>query len=329
MSLISKSIISFIVIGRNEGWRLKKCLNSVVEAIDMNNLDAEIIYIDSQSTDDSQNVAKSISRVKSFVITGVYNAAIARNTGVKEATGDSLVFLDGDMEINPEFLKLIFDEDQSLKYDFVSGNFMNYYYDSEGNFLKKDYYKKIFCTEDTVQFTTGGLFAIKRKHWEEIGGMKPKFKKGQDLDLGYRLSRKGVFLLRKKERMANHHTIDYKDEKRLWKSFFDGTYVYPRAVLYRDHLTNKYVLKRFMTSDPTIGILVLSVITSLLFNYWHFILLYPVLTIIAVLYSMRKSGMKGIFSRLINHILRDILNVFAFLLFYPSNKIKLSYKRVE
>ncbi len=319
-------MISFIIIGRNEGWRLKKCMDSIFMAIEKNNYSAEVIYVDSQSTDGSTELAKNYQQVKVFVLTGEYNAAIARNVGAQEAKGDSLLFMDGDMEINDEFLPLIIDEKQHLRYDFVSGNFMNYYYDMDWNYIRKDFYQKIFCAEDTIQYTTGGLFAIKKSIWDSVGGMNSKFKKGQDLDLGYRLAKKKVFLLRKKERMANHHTVDYKDEKRLWNSFLDGSHVFPRAVLYRDHLLNKYVVKRFLSSDPTLGILVSCAFVSIGLQRPEFMLFYVIMTVLAVLISMRKTGFKGWLGRILNQILRDVFNVFAFLFFFPSNKKEIAYK---
>ncbi|MGQ1784697.1 MULTISPECIES: glycosyltransferase family 2 protein [unclassified Saccharicrinis] len=320
-------MISFVVIGRNEGWRLKLCLSSIVKAVDECRLHAEIIYVDSQSTDHSLKIVQSFPSVKSFVITGTCNAAIARNIGVKESKGENLIFLDGDMEINPEFLKLILDESRHLRYEFVSGNFMNYYYNDEGECLRQDFYRKIYVREDTFQYTTGGLFAIKRKQWDEVGGMKNKYKKGQDLDLGYRLARKGIPLLRKKELMAIHHTIDYKDRKRLWRSFVNGSHVYPRAVLYRDHIFNKHVLKRMLTSDPTWIVLIIIIVFSVLTKSVLPMLMYCILAVLAVLFSMRKSGFKGFFNRLIIHLLRDILNLLALLFFHPGN-IDLKYKKV-
>lgn len=320
--------VSFIIIGRNEGWRLKLCLESTVKAIIKCGLQAEIIYVDSQSTDDSLNVAKQFDLVKCFLITGTYNAAIARNIGVKEAQGQNLVFLDGDMEVNPDFLNLILDNSGNLKHDFVSGNFMNYYYDNDGNFLRKDFYRKIYCEKDTVQYTTGGLFAIKRKHWESVGGMRNKYKKGQDLDLGYRLAKKGIPLLRKKEVMANHHTIDYKNTKRLWRSIFDGSQVYPRVILYRDHIFNKYVHKRMITSDPTLILFIASIVLSAIVKCVAPMLVYIVLTAVGVAYTMRKITLIGYINRLANHMLQDALNLFALLFYYPNNNIELKYERV-
>ena len=103
------SKISFIVIGRNEGWKLTRCLKSIIELIKHNNLSSyEIIYVDSNSTDDSIRVAMSFNDINVFRISGIFNAAIARNIGARESTGDVLFFIDGDMELNKEFLPSVY-----------------------------------------------------------------------------------------------------------------------------------------------------------------------------------------------------------------------------
>ncbi len=319
-------MVSFIVIGRNEGWKLKLCFESINKAITENKYISETIYVDSQSTDNSLDIAKQCNVNKVILLTGDCNSAIARNVGVKEAKYKNLIFLDGDMEIKSDFLPLILDKEGNLKYDFVSGNFLNYYYDKDNNFLKKDYYKKIYVSEDTKQYTTGGLFALKRKHWENVKGMKSYMKKGQDLDLGYRLANNGIPLIRKKECMANHHTIDYKDESRLWGSFKNGAYVYTRAVLYRNNLFNKYVFKRILTSDPTLLVLVACIFAALVFKSFLPFAAYLALTVLAVFYYIMKNKKKQFINLLIVQILRDFLNLFAFFTFFPQPKKNIKYE---
>ena len=47
-------MIGFIIIGKNEGHKLVRCINSIKKTIDENNIgDYEIIYVDSKSTDNS------------------------------------------------------------------------------------------------------------------------------------------------------------------------------------------------------------------------------------------------------------------------------------
>jgi len=103
---LSNKLISFIIIGRNEGWKLTHCLESIFKSAISNLLSYyEVIYVDSQSTDDSIVRANKFANIRIFLITGKYNAAIGRNIGAKEAKGDFLFFLDGDMELHPEFIK--------------------------------------------------------------------------------------------------------------------------------------------------------------------------------------------------------------------------------
>jgi len=321
-------MVSFIVIGRNEAAHLKKCLQSVVDTIQQNQLHAELLYVDSQSTDESVAIANAFELCRVYGITGQCNAAIARNIGAKEAQGESLFFIDGDMELQVSFIPKVLNNDGSLKHPFVSGNFINHYYDSENNFIAEDYYRKIFCNEDTLQPTTGGLFAIKRELWESVGGMRPKFKRGQDLDLGYRLAQKGYLLLRKKETMAIHHTIDYKFSKRLWSDLLSGTGLYSRSVLYRCHLSNKYVLKRMLSSDPTMLVLVFLLLTTFIFLSLWPLFIYPFIVLIAVGYSMRKKLSLMLFERWLVQILRDVQVLGGLFLFYPSNQVEYQYEQV-
>jgi len=51
--------LSFIIIGKNEGWKLSLCFDSVNRCIENNSiLNYEIIYVDSQSADNSIEIAK-------------------------------------------------------------------------------------------------------------------------------------------------------------------------------------------------------------------------------------------------------------------------------
>ena len=94
-------MISFIIIGYNEEKFLDKCFQSIYNAILCAQINKyEIIYVDSNSSDKSIAIAEVYKEVKIFKIIGKHNAAIGRNIGAKEARGDILFFIDGDLEIN-------------------------------------------------------------------------------------------------------------------------------------------------------------------------------------------------------------------------------------
>lgn len=311
-------MISFIVIGQNEGWKLTKCFESIFETITLNSiLDSEVIYIDSNSSDDSIKRATHFDKVKVFKLKADKNAAIARNVGVKKSIGDVIFFIDGDMEIIHDFLPLVYSEKSGLTRDFISGNWVNYFYDSDNNYVAK---KKFLILEaDIIENTTGGLFLIKRTTWEMMGGMRSMFKKSQDIDLGLRLAKKKKFLLRKKEIAANHHTIAYHDKNRIWKELKNHKHLYGRSLLYREHFFNKYMYRRFLRNEYSLIIFILSLLLLFLTGSSYGLVLYFILLLLR---SKLKLDVSLYF------FLRDIIVLFGFFFFYPKRKFDVKVEEV-
>lgn len=308
-------MISFIVIGRNEGWKLSKSLQSVCDTIEINEfVNFEIIYVDSDSNDDSIDRAKKFIDVNIFKLSGDLNAGIARNVGANESKGDVLFFIDGDMEIQPEFLKLVYSEEQGLIHDFVSGNYVNYYYDFSDEYLRKRNYKEM--KTDSYEKVTGGFFLINKESWDLVGGINERFKISEDVDIGLRLAKKGVFLLRKKEIGVIHHTIDYLDKKRMWKDFMGMNHIYGRSYLYRKNIYNKYMYHRLLRNDYTMLLLVFSVICFIIFSLMdHSFIGYSVVILFLITLIIR-----GRFSlRFITYLfLRDLTVLLGFFIFHPK-----------
>ena len=307
-------MISFIIIGKNEGWKLSKCFKSVFETIECNKLTKyEVIYVDSNSTDDSIERAKQFREIKIFKITGACNAAIARNIGARESNGKTLFFIDGDMEIMPDFLPLVYSEEVGLKYEFVSGQFVNYYFNDEGRLFKEENYFNL-KKENTYMATTGGLFLIKKELWDSVNGMRNKYRISEDLDIGLRLAKKGFKLLRRKDLLAKHHTIQYFDGKRIWKDFFKGNHLYGKSMLYRDHILNKHVYKNIIRTDYSLVIMIIVGIISLSTHFPYLMLIY---ILIALLRSIKNST-KNTLKLLTYYILRDVSVLLGFIFFFPK-----------
>lgn len=100
-------IIAFgvVIIGRNEGDRLRKCLDSVIRVAD------SVVYVDSGSTDGSVAVARGNKVTVVALDMGLpFTAARARNEGFKRLRDlaphiDYVQFVDGDCEITKGWLK--------------------------------------------------------------------------------------------------------------------------------------------------------------------------------------------------------------------------------
>src|SRR5689334_10304692 len=91
--------IGIVVIGRNEGERLRLCLSAVCGR----NLTA--VYVDSNSTDDSSELARTLgAEVVELDLSQPFTAARARNAGfaqLEEIDADVrfIQFVDGDCEL--------------------------------------------------------------------------------------------------------------------------------------------------------------------------------------------------------------------------------------
>jgi cellulose synthase/poly-beta-1,6-N-acetylglucosamine synthase-like glycosyltransferase len=96
---MNESAISVVVIGRNEGERLASCLRSVTGL----GFAAELIYVDSASTDASPEVARSFGAETILLQGGIQTAARARNAGWLRARAPYVLFLDGDTVLKPGF----------------------------------------------------------------------------------------------------------------------------------------------------------------------------------------------------------------------------------
>jgi len=325
-------MICFIIIGKNEGQKLVNCINSIKNTIDANKTgDYEIIYVDSKSSDDSIDLVKGLDeKLRIFCITGNANPAIGRNIGAAESNADIYCFIDGDMELMPDFFPVVLDDAGKLKYPFVSGQFENIYYDQKNRPIGSELYVKSVLSKDRYQITTGGLFLIEKALWDSVGGMDARFRTGEDLDLGLRLARKGNLLLRKKELFALHHTQPYKSKSRMWHDLLAGKTLYARGVLYRKHLLllNRYVIKRIIKSDPTFLILILSGLLTILTRQPYFLFIYLFGLLTGIIFIRKIHSLSETLSRILYQFVRDIFTIFSLLFFYPRNT-ELQYEEIK
>src|ERR1700678_3441361 len=98
------SALSIVIIGRNEGERLTRCLQSVGLAHGVGDR-AELIYVDSASSDESPEAAGNFGAQVIVLHGGFQTAARARNAGWKKASAPYILFLDGDTILNPHFIQ--------------------------------------------------------------------------------------------------------------------------------------------------------------------------------------------------------------------------------
>ncbi|MFN0085244.1 MAG: glycosyltransferase [Blastocatellia bacterium] len=94
--------LSVVIIGRNEGARLVRCIDSV-KGMRAPAGGVEIIYVDSNSTDGSAVRARIMGARVIVVHPERPSAALGRNAGWRAANAPLILFLDGDTILHPEF----------------------------------------------------------------------------------------------------------------------------------------------------------------------------------------------------------------------------------
>lgn len=103
VSAIELSKVGVVAIGRNEGERLERCLNSLK--------DLPLVYVDSGSSDNSVAFARSVGAFcVELDMTRPFTAARARNTGFRALLEQHpdltwVMFVDGDCEVQPDWLR--------------------------------------------------------------------------------------------------------------------------------------------------------------------------------------------------------------------------------
>ncbi len=102
--------ISLCMIVKNESDSLRRCLNSIKDAVD------EIVIVDTGSTDDTKNIAYEFTdRVYDFVWIDDFSAA--RNFSLSKASYDYIMWLDADDVITAENTKKLLQLKQTLTAD--------------------------------------------------------------------------------------------------------------------------------------------------------------------------------------------------------------------
>ncbi|MBQ9018157.1 glycosyltransferase family 2 protein [Candidatus Saccharibacteria bacterium] len=166
--------VSVIIPVFNSEKYLKRCLDSVVKALNVFGRTSEILAIDNNSTDSSlivlQKYAEKYPDLFRVMQCSTPGAAAVRNFGVMKARGKYIWFVDADDEITKESVSKLFTEAESRKADIVSLGLTKIYPDGH-----KDYIHAInasdsdFCSK-FIRREPGPVQVLIRREWYKKHG---------------------------------------------------------------------------------------------------------------------------------------------------------------
>ena len=194
--------IGVVVIGRNEGERLKRCLQSVLSQ------SAKIVYVDSGSFDDSVEYAESIGvNVIQLDMSIPFSAGRARNEGfwrlVDNHQGLKYVqFIDGDCELCVGWLTFAVEYlEKNSSCAVVAGR-------RKERFPEKSIYNRLCDIEWNTPIgeakACGGDFMIRKEAFQQVDGFNPVVISGEEPEICYRLRKKSWSIFRLEHPMTLH-----------------------------------------------------------------------------------------------------------------------------
>jgi glycosyltransferase involved in cell wall biosynthesis len=189
---MSDLLLSVVIIGRNEGKRLKRCLESIAGIRGVAGR-IELVYSDSGSTDGSPELAKSFGADVIAVNAERPTAALGRNAGLSRAHAPYILFLDGDTVLDPDFARTALDalqNDQSIAAVWGHRREIHPELSLYNRVLDLDW---IFPPGD-AQFC-GGDVVMRRSALDEVQGYDPALIAGEEPELCRRLRARGYRIL--------------------------------------------------------------------------------------------------------------------------------------
>lgn len=214
-------LLSIVVIGRNEGQRLVRCLESI-RAVAIEGVRPEVFYVDSASTDNSVQSAFQLGATVISAKPERPSAAAGRNLGWQSAKGSFVLFLDGDTILDPDFV-------ENALHEFKDQNVAVVFGDTREISPGDSIYNRILDLDwivpiGPVEFC-GGAALVRREVLETVGGYNERLIAAEDTELCARIRTRGYSILHIDRRMVLHDLAISKFSQ-YWKRAVRTGYAY-------------------------------------------------------------------------------------------------------
>jgi glycosyltransferase involved in cell wall biosynthesis len=276
--MAASAVTSFgvVAIGRNEGDRLKRCLESV------QGLPNGVVYVDSGSTDDSIAIALAcMATVVELDLHRPFTAARARNEGFQkliqmQPSLDYVFFVDGDCEVVQGWLdtaKQFLDQHSDMAV--VSGL-------RRERFPEKSIYNLLIDIEwreypfGDVKMC-GGDALIRISAFQQVKGYRAELICGEEPEMCVRLRQAGWRIWRLNELMTLHDAAMYRFGQ-WWQRAVRGGYAFALAASLRDGSPERpSVFESLRVWIWALGIPLATLILGVALRWWSLLLLaiYP------------------------------------------------------
>ncbi len=165
---MERPYLSVVVPLYNEEGNVEKLHQKILEACQALGKSFEIIFVDDGSKDKTAQEAQDLSPLKFIRFRRNYGQTAAFDAGIKEAKGEIIVTMDGDLQNDPADIKLLLEE-MDKGYDIVSGwrfkrkdTFMKKFFSRGANLLRK------ILIQDNIHDSGCSLKAYKAECFKDV-----------------------------------------------------------------------------------------------------------------------------------------------------------------
>jgi GT2 family glycosyltransferase len=237
--------VGLVAIGRNEGERLKRCLRSAKPQV------KALVYVDSGSSDGSVAFARSLGVHVVELDRGVpFTAGRARNEGAAKLREvlpgvDFVQFVDGDCELDPEWIERALSElEQHPRAAVVCGR-------RRERFPEASVYNRLcdleWATPVGQTAACGGDFMVRLSAFQQVGGFSPDLIAGEEPDLCFRLREAGYEIWRVDAEMTLHDAA-MTEFAQWWKRNLRSGHASAEAWYRRGSWAERHLLKDIVSN---------------------------------------------------------------------------------
>jgi GT2 family glycosyltransferase len=280
--------VGAVVIGRNEGERLRRCLLSVRDRTRL------IVYVDSGSTDGSTAVAVALGVVVVELDPSIpFSAARGRNAGLERLIElapslEFVLFVDGDCEVAEHFVE---SGSQALTNDVrtaaVAGRLRE-------RFPERSVYNRLCDMEWHVPAgevkSCGGIAMFRVSALREAGGFNPRVVAGEEPELCVRLRQRGWAIRRLPNDMATHDAA-MTHFSQWWRRAVRAGHAYAEGVALHGRSPERHFVRASLSGwlyGAALPIAILAAVVVISPSALFALFVYPLL-LVRIAASRRKS----------------------------------------
>lgn len=208
------SRVSIVIPMFNEARHIGRTLLAAQAAARQAQLECELIVVDNGSDDHGPRIANELG-ARVLIVPGVHIGAL-RNRGAAVASGEWLAFIDADIEMPADWLKLLVEmegrQGDVLGLDLDTPRQAPWFAQAWQRRSQRPGSRPLH----RVQWLPSANLLMRRTWFEQVGGFDESLRTGEDKDFSLRLRKAGAQLLLVSESLALHW--GYEGSWREWMS---------------------------------------------------------------------------------------------------------------